>query len=166
MFYLGWSEMDFDIILSNKFSLTTGIKFQVIGYKINSEQHIYSQKDLDLNLPFAICVTSGIFFLNLLIFYFLAALGLSSLLCTGFSSWGAQVSHPGGFSLCRAQALGLRASLVVVRRFSCSMARGIFPDQRSNPWPLHWQVYSQALDHQGSPICIVFNLFMLLFSCL
>ena len=68
--------MDFDIILSNKFSLTTGIKFQVIGYKINSEHHIYSQKDLDLNLPFAICVTSGIFFLNSLIFYFLAALGL------------------------------------------------------------------------------------------
>ena len=69
MFYLGRSEMDCDIILGNKFSVTTRIKFQVIWYKINSEHHIYSQKDLDLNLPFAIRVTSGIFFLNLLFIF-------------------------------------------------------------------------------------------------
>ena len=34
---------------------------------------------------------------------------------------------------------------------SCSAACGIFLDQGSNPCPLHWQVDSQPLRHQGSP---------------
>ena len=34
---------------------------------------------------------------------------------------------------------------------SCSAARGIFPDQGSNPCPLHWQVDSYPLRDQGSP---------------
>ena len=34
---------------------------------------------------------------------------------------------------------------------SCSAACGIFPDQGSNPCPLHWQADSQPLHHQGSP---------------
>ena len=34
---------------------------------------------------------------------------------------------------------------------SCSVACGIFPDQGSNPYPLHWQADSQPLCHQGSP---------------
>ena len=39
----------------------------------------------------------------------------------------------------------------MAHRLSCSMACGIFPDQGSNPCPLHWQAASQALHHQGSP---------------
>ena len=35
---------------------------------------------------------------------------------------------------------------------SCSTACGIFPDQGSNPRPLHWQVDSQPLHHHGSPV--------------
>ena len=35
---------------------------------------------------------------------------------------------------------------------SCSAACGIFPDQGSNPCPLHWQVDSQPVRHQGSPL--------------
>ena len=31
------------------------------------------------------------------------------------------------------------------------MACGIFPDQGSNPCPLHWHADSQPLRHQGSP---------------
>ena len=31
------------------------------------------------------------------------------------------------------------------------MARGIFPDQGLNLCPLHWQVDSYPLHHQGSP---------------
>ena len=46
-------------------------------------------------------------------------------------------------SRCRAQALGHPDSAVVAHRLSCSKACGIFPDQGSNPSPLHWQ---------GSPI--------------
>ena len=39
---------------------------------------------------------------------------------------------------------------------SCSMACGSFPDQGSNPCPLHWQVDSQPLCHQGSPHLLAF----------
>ena len=42
-------------------------------------------------------------------------------------------------------------SVVVGHGLSNSAACGIFPDQRWNPRPMHWQVESQPLDHQGSP---------------
>ena len=42
-------------------------------------------------------------------------------------------------------------SAVVAHGPSCSVACGIFPDQGSNPRPLHWQADSQPLHHQGSP---------------
>ena len=35
---------------------------------------------------------------------------------------------------------GTQASVVVACRFSCPKACRIFPDQRLNPYPLHWQV--------------------------
>ena len=35
--------------------------------------------------------------------------------------------------------------------FSCSAAHGICPGQDSNLRPLHWQVDSYTLRHQGSP---------------
>ena len=41
-------------------------------------------------------------------------------------------------------------SVVVAHGPSCSAARGIFPDQGSNPCPLHWQADSQPRRHQGS----------------
>ena len=53
-----------------------------------------------------------------------------------------QASHCGGFSCCGAWALGAWASVVVVHGLSCSTAWGIFPDQGSNPCPLHWQTNS------------------------
>ena len=43
-------------------------------------------------------------------------------------------------------------SVVVAHGPSCSVACGIFPDQGSNPCPLHWQADSQPLRHQGSPL--------------
>ena len=46
-------------------------------------------------------------------------------------------AYCGGFSCCGAQALGTWASVVVAHGLSCSMACGIFLDQRSNPCPLH-----------------------------
>ena len=45
-------------------------------------------------------------------------------------------------------------SVAVAHRPSCSAACGIFPDQGSNPCPLHWQADSQPLRHQGSPSSI------------
>ena len=74
--------------------------------------------------------------------------GHSSSQCAGLSPW---------------QPLSLRStgsrragSAVVAHSLSCSVARGIFPDQGSNPCPLHWQADSQPLRHQGSPpICVL-----------
>ena len=43
-------------------------------------------------------------------------------------------------------------SAAVAHGPSRSVARGIFPDQGSNPCPLHWQADSQPLRHQGSPV--------------
>ena len=39
-------------------------------------------------------------------------------------------------------------SVVVVQGLSCPSACGLLTYQGSNPWPLHWQVDSQPLDHQ------------------
>ena len=50
-----------------------------------------------------------------------------------------------------AHRLQSTSSVVVAHGFSCSVACGIFPDQGSNPFPLHWQADSQPLHHQGSP---------------
>ena len=47
-------------------------------------------------------------------------------------------------SVAAAPRLQSTGSVVVARAPSCSSARGIFQDQRSNPCPLHWQV---ILDH-------------------
>ena len=51
------------------------------------------------------------------------------------------------------QSTGSRrsGSVIVAHGPSCSVACGIFPDQGSNPCPLHWQAGSQPLRHQGSP---------------
>ena len=60
--------------------------------------------------------------------------GYSSLWCTGFSLrwllllWTTGSRHTG--------------SVVVAHGPSCSTACGIFPDQGSNPCPLHWQADS------------------------
>ena len=41
-----------------------------------------------------------------------------------------------------ARGLWSAGSVVVAHRLRCSAACGIFPDQGSNPCPLHWQVDS------------------------
>ena len=85
-------------------------------------------------------------FCFLFIYLFLAVMGLS---CSGFiSSCAIKVSHCCGFSCCRAQTLGARASVVVVHRLSCSTACGILTDQESNPCLLRWQVDFLPLSYQ------------------
>ena len=70
--------------------------------------------------------------------------GHSSLWCTGLSlSWPLLMRNTG--SRCT-------GSVIVAHGPSCSTACGIFPDQGSNPCPLHWQADSQPLRHQGSPV--------------
>ena len=48
-------------------------------------------------------------------------------------------------------------SVIVAHGPSCSVACGIFPDQGSNPCPLHWQTDSQPLRHHGSPLKVFFK---------
>ena len=73
------------------------------------------------------------------------------------ASRGHSSSRCAGLSLPRPlllQSTGSRraGSVVVAHGPSCSAACGIFPDQGSNPCPLHWQADSQPLRHQGSPV--------------
>ena len=72
--------------------------------------------------------------------------GHSSSRCSGLSlSWPFVAEH------------GSRrtGSVVVAHRPSSSAACGIFPDQGSNPCPLHRQADSQPLRHQGSPTFLI-----------
>ena len=98
-------------------------------------------------------------FIYLFIYSFMAVLGLR-LPARAFSlvvaSGGHSSSRCAGLSL--SQPLLLRStgsrragSVIVAHGPSCSTACGILPDQGSNPCPLHWQVDSQPLRHQGSP---------------
>ena len=64
---------------------------------------------------------------------------------------GPWASPYGGFSCCQAQALGAWALVLVAHGLSCSTACGTSQDQGLNPCPLHWQVYSDLLYHQGIP---------------
>ena len=73
--------------------------------------------------------------------------GHSSLRCAGLS-----LSQP---LLLRSTGSRHAGSVIVAHGPSCSAARGIFPDQGSNPCPLHWQAESQPLRHQGSPVCCI-----------
>ena len=80
--------------------------------------------------------------------------------------WGlSPVAASGGHSSSRCAGLSLSwplllqstgsrraGSVVVAHGPSCSAACGIFPDQGSNPCPLHWQADSQPLRHRESPI--------------
>ena len=88
---------------------------------------------------------------------FISVRGLSLVAASG----GHSSSRCVGLSLLRPLLLrstGSRraGSVVVAHRLSCSTACGIFPDQGSNPCPLHWQADSQPLRHQGSPIHFFF----------
>ena len=104
-----------------------------------------------------------LFFLNLILinlfFYiyfwlcwvFISVQGLSLVAASG----GHSSSRCAGLSLSRPLLLrstGSRraGSVIVAHGSSCFVACGIFPDQGSNPCPLHWQADSQPLHHQGS----------------
>lgn len=79
--------------------------------------------------------------------------GYSLFWCAGFSMrWPVLLQSTGskhtGFGSC---SVWVQA---VEHRLSCSAARGIFPELGSNPCPLHWQMDSYLLCHQGCPECI------------
>ena len=101
------------------------------------------------------------FFINLFIYFwlcwvFVSVQGLSLVV----ASRGHSSSRCAGLSLSRPLLLqstgsGRAGSVVVAHGPSCSLACGIFPDQGSNPCPLHWEADSQPLRHQGSPYLVL-----------
>ena len=54
-------------------------------------------------------------------------------------------------SVVAAHGLETQSSVGVVHRPSCPAARGVFPDQGSNLYLLHWQADSLPVTQQGSP---------------
>ena len=67
----------------------------------------------------------------------------------------ARASHRGGFSFCGAQAIGSMGFSTCGSWAYYSTACGIFLDQELNLCPLCWQIHSQPLGHQGSPIVLL-----------
>ena len=101
----------------------------------------------------------GVFFFKYLFIYlwlcwvFVSVRGLSLVVASGGHSSsrreGLSLSWP---LLLRSTGSRHTGSVIVAHGPSCSAARGILPDQGSNPCPLHWQADSQPLCHQGSPL--------------
>ena len=86
-----------------------------------------------------LCGLSVVSVLGLLIWWLLSKRGTGS---------GRMVSV---VAACGLGSSGSKASVVGAKGLSCSEACRIFPDQGLNLWPLHWQVDSYPLYHQGSP---------------
>ena len=68
-----------------------------------------------------------------------------------FSSCRVRASRCSGFSVAEPGPQDSWASVAVTHGLSCPAACGIFLDQGSSLCPLHWQVGSYPLWHQGSP---------------
>ena len=126
------------------------------------------EKEIQLALRIAdqsnyICTVCLSFFFLIFIYYlfiiyfwlcwvFVSLRGLSPVAASGGHSSSRCVGlSPSQPLLLRSPGSRRAGSEVVAHGPSCSMARGIFPDQGSNPCPLHWQADSQPLRHQGSP---------------
>ena len=93
-----------------------------------------------------------IYFFIWLCWVFISVRGLPLVVASG----GHSSSRCAGLSpsrplLLRSTGSRRAGSVVVAHGPSCSTACGIFPDQGSNPCPLHWQADSQPLHHQGNP---------------
>ena len=127
-------------------------------YNKVTQLYIYIYPHISSNIRFLF------FFLNHLFIYyfwlcwvFVSVRGLSLVAASG----GHSSSQCAGLSLSwplllRSTGSRCAGSVVVAHGSSCSAACGIFPDQGSNPCPLHWQADSQPLRHQGSPkICFL-----------
>ena len=98
------------------------------------------------------CPASHLFFFFFNLFYWWLCWVLVSVrgLSPVVASRGHSSSRCAGLSLLRPLVAEHRLSNCGSRP-SRSAACGIFPDQGSNPCPLHWQADSQPLCHQGSP---------------
>ena len=110
------------------------------------------------------------FLINLCIYLwlcwvFVSVQGLSLVVASG----GRSSSRCAGLSLSwplllRSTGSRRAGSVIVAHGPSCSAPCWIFPDQGSNPCPLHWQADSQPLRHQGSPFIVLLICICLMIS--
>ena len=128
--------------------------FGQTGCKGGGERTYFIQMDAMVFLFFVFFLFKIYLFIYFwLCWVFVSLRGLSLVVASG----GHSSSRCAGLSLSRLLLLrstGPRraGSVIVAHGPSCSAACGIFPDQGSNPCPLHWQADSQPLRHQGSPM--------------
>ena len=121
-------------------------KYTIIRQKLNFYSYFI--------LSFLIFIYLFIYFIYLwLCWVFVSVRGLSLVVASGGHSSsrcvGLSLSQP---LLLRSTSSKRAGSVIVAHGPSRSAACGIFPDQGSNPCPLHWQADSQPLHHQGSPL--------------
>ncbi|KAJ8789945.1 hypothetical protein J1605_021643 [Eschrichtius robustus] len=81
---------------------------------------------------------------------FLVAVGMAKSMADGWET----ARRPDRPPILESTGSRCAGSVIVAHRPSCSAACGIFPDQGSNPCPLHWQADSQPLRPQGSPFVV------------
>ena len=113
-------------------------------------------------LPNSLISSSSFFFFNYYLFIyfwlcwvFISVRGLSPVVARGVHSSSRCAGLLLSWPLLLWSTSSRRAdSVVVAHGLSCSTACGIFPDQGLNPCPLHWQMDSQPLCHQGSPLVV------------
>ena len=119
-------------------------------YPLNSNSPFFLSQPLTTIVFIYLFIYSFIYLW--LCWVFVSERGLSLVAASGghSSSWcvGLSLLWP---LLLRSTGSRRAGSVVVAHGPSCSVACGIFPDQGSNPCPLHWQADSQPLRHQGSP---------------
>ena len=138
-----------DVFSNKEISRLQSVAFDVFIFKriaLLKHDYFFFNKFVYLFIYFWLC------------WVFVSVQGLSIVAASG----GHSSSRCAGLSLSRPLLLrstGSRrtGSVVVAHGPSCSVACGIFPDQGSNPCPLHWQADSQPLHHQGSPSMVIFN---------
>ena len=133
---------------------------QPIELVIHTHTHIYIYIYICIYIYIYVCV-------YVYKYSFLAALGLRC--CTRAFLWlwwaGATLrccgwaSHCGGFSCCRAQAVGARASVVVAHGLSCSAACGNLPGLGLKPMSPALADRFLTLRQQGSLVASFFRLF-------
>ena len=99
---------------------------------------------------------SFFFKIYLLFIYVCVGLRFCARALSSCGKWGPLLIAVRGPLFLRSTGSRCAGSATVAHGPSCSAACGIFPDQGSNPRPLHWQADSQPLRHQGSPTFIFY----------
>ena len=149
---MGFSRQEYYLWLIHVAPWQKATKFckAIIFQKNKSTEDVFKKQSLSLGrkshfitliffLMISVLLKKDLFIYFWLYEVFVAACGLS--LAAG----------SGGYSLAAVSRLRIAVASLVAHRLSCHVACGVFPKQRLNLCPPHWQADSQPLGHQGSP---------------